>query len=268
MAKKSAKSKGYRKSAPKKNYLSKKELTITAIVAAVVIVALVLFIGFYDDGSLKVSGGKVKSSGENSLIVNAGTGYKPRYFQLGNLAEIDGYTLTVSPLDSNGNVNEFIYTPDSESPIDSISVRTYALDAATYASASAENYTTDPSMNCDGLHTTEDDGHAVSYLTFSVTPSTNETAPTELLESIEELRDEIEADGVIDEEEQATLELLAEAAKPMLAQALHGYIDAGENRLIYVLIRNDVETEQEYAEDAVLVDALNQILAALSYETK
>ena len=45
MAKKSAKSKGYRKAAAKKAYLSKKEITITAIVAVIVIIGFALFIG-------------------------------------------------------------------------------------------------------------------------------------------------------------------------------------------------------------------------------
>lgn len=270
MAKKSAKSKGYRKTAAKKVYLSKKEITITAVIAAAVILALALFIGLYDDGSLKVRKGTLQVSGENNLIVNAGTGYEPRYFKLGQLTDIDGYTLTTSPLDAAGNVNEFVYTPDGESPIDSISVRTYALDADAYASAAANNYTADPTMNCDGLHTAEDDGHAVSYLTFRVTPSDDaEIAPDDMLAAATaELRAEAEADGEIDADEQAALDLAAKAAEPMLVQALHGYVNAGENRLIYILARNDVESVEEYAEDAALVEVLNQVLAALSYETK
>jgi hypothetical protein len=40
MSKKSAKSKGYRKSAEKKAYLSKKEIIITAVVAVIVIAGL------------------------------------------------------------------------------------------------------------------------------------------------------------------------------------------------------------------------------------
>jgi hypothetical protein len=61
------------------------------------------------------------------------------------------------------------------------------------------------------------------------------------------------------------LELQNETA---LVQALHGYVDAGENRMIYILIRNDAESVEEYTDDSVLVEALNQTLAALSYETK
>lgn len=267
MSKKSMKSKGYRKSAPKKTYLTKKELTITIIVAAVVILALALFIGLYDDGSLKLADGTVQVSGENSLIVNAGSGYKPRYFKLGQLSEIDGYTLSTSALDSNGIVNEFVYTPDGESPIDSISVRTYSLDADTYAAAAEDTYTSDATMNCDGLHTTEDDGHAVSYLTFRVTPSEeDETSPDDILAAAAE--DLTEDDGELDAEEQALLDALTESSEPTLVQALHGYVNVGEDRLIYILVRNDVETVEEYVDDAVLVDALNQTLAALSYETK
>ena len=262
MAKKSARSKGYRKSAPKKTYLTKKEITVTAIVAGVVILALALFIGLYDDGSLKIRNGEVRVEGENNLIVNAGTGYEPRYFKLGQLTEIDGYAMSVSPLDSDGIVNEFVYTPEGESAIDSISVRTYSLDAATYASAAEESYVSDATMNCDGLHTLEDDGHAVSYLTFRVTPSEADPSTDETYLAY---KAEAEADGEIDAAEQASLDAMLETT---LVQALHGYVDAGEDRLIYILVRNDVETVDEYADDSVLVDALNQTLSALSYETK
>ena len=266
MAKKSAKSKGYRKTVAKKAYLSKKEITVTAIIIGVVFLALALFIGLYDDGSLKVKDGAVNVEGENNLIVNAGTGYEPRYFKLGQLSEIDGYALSATPMDDI--VDTYTYTPDGESPIDSITVRTYSLDADTYASASEENYTTDPSMSSDGLHTTEDDGHAVSYLTFRVTPSNNTDPDALVSEAVDELLEEAKAAGA-DEETLQVLQEQAEAeSEPTLVQALHGYVNVGENRMIYILVRNDVETVEEYVDDALLVEALNQTLAALSYETK
>lgn len=262
MAKKSAKSKGYRKTVAQKNYLSKKEITVTAIIIAVVFLALALFIGLYDDGALKVKNGAVRVEGQNNLIVNAGTGYEPRYYKLGQLTDIDGYTMAASPMDAI--VNAYTYTPEAESLIDNITVRTYALDADTYASASEENYTVDPSMECDGLHTTEDDGHAVSYLTFRVTPSENIDPDSLVSEAVDELLEEAKAAGADDE----TLQQLEEENQPVLVQALHGYVNVGENRMIYILIRNDVESIEEYADDSVLVEALNQTLAALSYETK
>ena len=58
MAKKSAKSKGFRKSVEKKPYLSKKDIIILCVVlVAVAIGAILLFT--YDDGALKVKDGKI-----------------------------------------------------------------------------------------------------------------------------------------------------------------------------------------------------------------
>lgn len=260
MAKKSAKSKGYRKSAPKKTYLTKKEITITAVVAAIVIIGLALFIGLYDDGALKVVDGAVQVSGTNNLIVNSGTGYKPRYHKIGQLTEIEGYTLSSAPMGADANILEYVYTPEGESPIDSIIINTYALDASVHAAAAEETYTTDPKMHSDGLHATEDNGHAVSYLTFSHHPSSNETDPDSVLASA--------ADDLANADEQALQELMAAAEEPVLVQALHGYVNAGENRLVYILVRNDAETVDEYVDDAILVEAMNDVLSALSYETK
>ena len=230
MAKKSAKSKGYRKTAAKKAYLTKKEITITAVVAGVVIIALALFIALYDDGALNVSDGTVQTAGENSLIVNAGTGYNPRYYKLGQLAEIEGYTLVSVETGVDENVLGYIYTPDGDSPIDSISVAAYLQDAAVYAEGSAQSYESDSSMETSGVQTAKDDGHTVRYLTFRQKP--------------------------------------IEGSESALVQALHGYVDVGENRMIYILVRNDAATADEYVDDAVLTDAMNQVLAALSYEAE
>lgn len=262
MAKKSAKSKGYRKSAPKKQYISKKELTITIAVIAAVALAFALFILLYDDGALQLADGKVQVEGENSLIVNTGTGYEPRYFKIGQLTEIEGYTLASAPMGADENVPEYTYTPDADSPIDSITVNSYSLDAETYASSAAYSYSSDPDMESSGVQTLEDDGHTVRYLTFRHTP-VEETNPDNIVnEAIDELLEDAS------DEEAATLEEMAEETEPVLVQALHCYVDAGEDRLVYMLIRNDVESVDEYVDDSILVDAMNQVLAALSYETK
>lgn len=264
MAKKSAKSKGYRKTAVKKPYLTKKEITIAAVIAAVLVIGFILLnVLSGSNDSLKVKNGVVQVEGVNNLIVNTGTGYNPSYEKLGQLAEIDGYTMSSEPVSSDANVQKYIYTPNAASDIDSITVRTYSLDAATHAGSAAETYTTSAQFRSEGLKSTEDDGHAVNYLTFRVNP-TNETQPDDVLSAALEdiLGDDQEN---LTPEEQALLDM---EQKPVLVQALHGYVDAGENRLIHVLIRNDVESIDQYIDDSILVEAFQQVLAAMSYETK
>lgn len=274
MPKKSAKSKGYRKVAAKKPYLTKKEITITAVIAAVIVIGLILLnVLPSGDDSLTVKDGAVQTEGVNSLIVNTGTGYNPSYEKLGQLAEIDGYALTSAPVSTDENVRKYTYTPTAESDIDSIAVRTYSLDAETYANTAAETYTGASQFRSEGLQSTEDDGHAVNYLTFRVNPD-NETQPDDVISAALEdiLTSAQESAGEeITPEEQELLDLLTasqEEQETVLVQALHGYVNAGENRLIHILVRNDVEAVEEYVDDAILVDAFNQVLAALSYETK
>lgn len=251
MAKKtSAKSKGYRKTVEKKPYITKKEIIITVSIVAALILAFVLFNIFYDDGSLKVKNGVAQTS-ENSLLLNTGSGRQPVYYKLGQLAEIDGYTLNSHSQNADENVKEYIYYPEGESDIDLISVNTYAYDASVFSSAAEMTYANDPSMASTSLKTIEDDGHSVSYLTFSVLEqeaAAEETTEETAAETTEEATEETEA--------------------PVYVQALHAYVSVNTDQCIYILIRNDVETPDQYVEDAVLEDALNQVLAALSYETK
>ena len=88
MSKKSIRSKGYRKSA-KKPYLSKRDILIVVGVIAVIVIGIVLFNLLYDDGSLDVVDGVAQVQGENSLLINAGSANNPRYYKLGQLADIE-----------------------------------------------------------------------------------------------------------------------------------------------------------------------------------
>ena len=115
----------------------KKEIIITACIAAALIIAFILFNSFYDNGSLKVKNGVVQAS-ENSLILNTGSAKHPVFYKIGQLTEIEGYTLESNERSSNGNVKEYVYYPEGESDIDLISVNTYAYDATTYSSAAEQ----------------------------------------------------------------------------------------------------------------------------------
>ena len=109
MAKKtSAKSKGYRKTVEKKPYLTKKEITITVCVIAALILAFVLFNILYDDGSLKIRNGKLQVS-ENSLILNTGSSKHPAYYKIGQIADIEGYTMDSHPQGTDEHDLEYVF---------------------------------------------------------------------------------------------------------------------------------------------------------------
>lgn len=248
MAKKnSAKSKGYRKPVQKKPYLTKKDIAITAAVVAAIILVVVLFNVFYDDGSLKVKDGVVQTS-ENSLVLNTGSANHPVYYKIGQLTDIDGYTLSSNYKSTDTNVLEYVYYPEGESDIDLISVNAYAYDASVFSAAAEQTYANDSTMASSELQTIEDDGRTVSYLTFSVLEQEEAT----------------EAETT----EEATEEAVVEETEPTYVQALHAYVSVDTDRCIYILVRNDVESPDQYIDDSVLVEALNQVLASLSYETK
>ena len=50
-------------------------------------------------------------------------------------------------------------------------------------------------------------------------------------------------------------------------QSLSAYVSVGD-RCINIIVRNEAETEEGFVDDSELTDALDQVLAALSYETK
>lgn len=244
MAKKSsAKSKGYRKTVQKKPYLTKKEIIITACIAAALILALVLFNAFYDDGSLKVRKGQVQVS-ENSLVLNAGSSKYPAYYKVGQLADIDGYSLTSRTNSTDANVREYIYYPEGESAIDLISINTYSYDASVFTSVANQTYAGDSTKSVSELKTIDDDGHAVSYLTVSVLEAEEATQTSE----------EISEESI--------------AAVTEYGQSLHAYVNVNTDQTIYILVRNEAESPEEYVEISVLEDALHQVLSVLSYETK
>ena len=111
MAKKSAKSKGYRRQAVKKPYLSKRDVAILCVVVALLAVAA-FFLFRYDDGALKVKDGAVVTGGDNWLIANGSNARGgARYYKLGEIGEIDGYSRQKGALTSDANIPEYTFTP-------------------------------------------------------------------------------------------------------------------------------------------------------------
>lgn len=233
MSKKSAKSKGFRKTVSKKPYLTKKEIIIFAVIVGAVVLGLILFGLLHDDGSLKVRKGVVQTDTVNPLICNAGTNADPRYFEIGSVLEMDGYALTSELVTSDENVVRYVYTPDEAGALDSVVVTAYAAPASTYASAMSETYATATGVECGELQSTQLGSHEVSYFSYRMVP----------VETTDE-------DGeVIDYE-------------PTYFQALHAYVDLGE-RCVSLQVRNYAESEADYVEDALLVDVMNEMLPAI-----
>lgn len=118
MAKKSAKSKGYRRQAAKKPYLSRRDIAIVCVIVAALAVAA-FFLFRYDDGALKVKDGAVVAEGDNWLIANGSNARGgARYYRLGEIGEIDGYSRQKGALDTDANIPEYTFTPAGEDDSD------------------------------------------------------------------------------------------------------------------------------------------------------
>lgn len=246
MAKKSVKSKGYRKTVAKRPYISKKELIILCVVVAALIVALILFNVFYNDGSLKVINGVAQTLGSNSLIVK-GNG-TDKYYKVGQLADIDGYTLTSAPIGSDENVLRYTYTPDDPSVADTAIFSCYIATADTLIEALAASYDLYDGVNRSDVLTTTVNDHKVYYIVWSTDPEAVVSAETT-------------------DTEESSDEETSEAQPLEYMQVINAYVDVG-SRTISLQLRNDAASAAEYVEESALVEMMNEILAAVSYETK
>lgn len=255
MAKKSARSKGYRKNVTKKPYLSKKEIILLIAIVAVIIAGIVLFNAFYDDGSLDVVDGVAQTQGENSLIINAGTGNAPRYFKVGQLANVDGYALEAEMTGTDENVNHYIYRPEAESPIDQITVEATAYKAEQLASPTLAAYSSTTDGVCSEMGEAEVSGHEVQYFTYRREQAEDETAEPSSEAAETPSEDAADPEDAADED----------AFTP--AQTLSAFVSVGDHSVI-LQVRIAAESEADYVDDSILVDAMNQVLAALSFENK
>lgn len=117
MAKKSAMSKGYRKTTKKKPFLSKKEIIELLIILAVILLGVVLFNIFYDDGFLR--SGDIQSG---DVVTYASSDLRDRYKKIAEIGELDGFTLQERTADDTP-ISAYIFNPDTETDnIDAISV--------------------------------------------------------------------------------------------------------------------------------------------------
>ena len=165
MSKKSIRSKGYRKSA-KKPYLSKRDILIVVGVIAVIVIGIVLFNLLYDDGSLDVVDGVAQVQGENSLLINTSSANNPRYYKLGQLADIEGYALESAPAGVDENVREFTYVPEGDSPYDEITVNANANAADILCAATLAAYSSAENTVCSEQMSMDLDGREVLYFTY------------------------------------------------------------------------------------------------------
>lgn len=125
MAKKSAASKGYRKQKKETPFITKKDLIILAVIAGIILLGVLAFNIFYDDGFVAP---KEIQSGD--IISRANTSVDDRYMKVGTINELEGYNMeaATSPEMPTGG---YTFTPVEESSLKSLRVSGAIWDART-----------------------------------------------------------------------------------------------------------------------------------------
>ena len=246
MAKKSAKSKGYRKQTKtNKPYLSKKEIIVLcAVLVAVVIGAILLF--SYDDGALKVRDGKVVTDGDNWLIVNGSSvRNRPRYFKVGEVGDIEGYTRELGAT-TDANVPQYVYRPEDENSrivdIDILSSHNAAGEAATNT---ANNLPMLGYTDISEVHATTVNGADAYYLTYTLSPE-----DAEAMNAVAETGD-AEADETDKE-------------APKAQKLLMGFMPVDGENCFIVRVASQADTLEDCPDDETLLQLMNQAAATVT----
>ena len=128
MAKKSAASKGFRRSAKKKPFLTTQEIIILVVIVAAILAAVVLFNLFYGNSYLKASDVK-----ENDVVSMVSSDLKTRYVKVADANELEGFT-RANPYREVNVASNFEFTPDEPTEnIDTITLGGSFLEAAQLA---------------------------------------------------------------------------------------------------------------------------------------
>lgn len=250
MAKKSAKSKGYRRQTAKKPYLSKRDIAILCGIVAVLAVAA-FFLFRYDDGALKVKDGAVVTEGDNWLIAN-GSNMRggARYYKLGEIGEIDGYSRQKGALTSDGNIPEYTFTPAGE---DAGDVRLTVTCGHGSAEAMAK-YAHSLMENTEGITASEVQngqlgGRDARWYGYDTDLTAAESTPEDAHEDVAEAAGDADA---------------AEANR--YSRAVAGYIDAGHECCVIFRAVSRGDTEADCLDQDALQAMVEKAVGAVTVE--
>ena len=269
MAKKSAKSKGYRKTIEKKPYLTKRDIIILCVILAIVTVGAILLFT-YDDGALKVKDGKIVDAGENWLIVN-GNARGRRYFKLGEIGEIEGYAMEAQPFVTDENLTQFVFTPEAEDAVpDSITISASAYDPARLVEGNSRMVSQVKDTSVSDIATDTLGDREYQWYTY-----THEYyAEEESADGAEAPAEEAPAEEAVPAEESPVEEAAEpEANAPSDApnhfeQAMNAYIPAPRNGSFVVSITTHADSADGYLSQDQLKAVLAQAVEAIIPEAE
>ena len=266
MAKKSAKSKGFRKQSGKKPYLSKRDIVLLCVLAAAVVVGAI-FLFRYDDGALKVQDGKVVTEGDNWLIVNgSNTRGGARYYKLGEVGELAGFTREAKPTLTDVRLSEFVYTAEDEAAaVDSVTISTSHAAAKALSEYAVGNIAAIEGNEVSEVRTETIGDWTVHCFNYSTSPAEAEKPAEEPADGAKELpADEAKEEPASEPAEEPT-EADGEAA-PNYSRSLVAYVDASHDSCVLLRLQGGGETADACPTDEQLGAALEQALGAVKLE--
>ena len=283
MAKKSAKSKGFRKNAGKKPYLTKKDIiTLCVLLVIVAIGAILLF--SYDDGALKTKDNRIVDPGENWLIVN-GSSNGRRYFKVGEVGDVEGCTRDAQSILTDPNLPQYMYTPEGDdADFDSISVFASPYDPQPLAeSASARIRPIDGfDVSEVGTATAGDVeytwySYTRAYVSAEATDEVAEEAAEEATETVEEAAEETaevveesteEATEAVEEAAEEATEAVEEAAEEAAEAVEEGAEEAAEEEAEPNTFEQCINAYVPSSRGCVVISALRTVDSPDDYVTE
>lgn len=258
--------------------MPKEKFIKICIIVGVVILAVVLFFVLRRayDGHLPVEDGVVVTQGDNWLVVNTESP-NARYFRLGELGEVDGYTLESSAYSSDANLLSYTYTPtDEASSLDNISVASLAASYTQYAQSFHNNlllYYGD--LTVSDLEDLEANGVAAQGFSYEYIPAVEETA-TEETAAEETAAEETATEETAAEETAAGETAVAgeetaagetAAGETALCQRVYALcLKAGHDSCIIVEASSQADTEEGLASAEALKEEALKVAGAMTID--
>ena len=263
--------------------MPKEKFIKICVIVGVVILAVVLFFVLRRayDGHLPVEDGVVVTQGDNWLVVNTESP-NARYFRLGELGEVDGYTLESSAYSSDANLLSYTYTPtDEASSLDNISVASLAASYTQYAQSFHNNlllYYGD--LTVSDLEDLEANGVAAQGFSYEYIPvveeaaaedeaaaeetAVEETAAEETAATVEETA---AAEETAAEEETVAAEEETAAEETVLCQRVYALcLKAGHDSCIIVEASSQADTEEGLASAEALKEEALKVAGAMTID--
>lgn len=281
MAKKSAMSKGYRKSQQKKPFLTKKEI-IALIIIVVVVIAAFLVINNLPDGFIGDSAVQ-----EGDILAYGTTKTRDRYVKLGTINELEGFTRTDTKAETTAMVSYTYKADDETSPINYVSVSGSPLQAESLTQSSMLQL---PSYGytVGEMHETEVQGYKayVYSSTIAYYQEPEQTADATAEATAEPAADEPAADEAVTEpatdeaateptaepaaeepaadEPAATEELAADPENNTFVQDITMYVDCENDHTLALHVALKGADESVYVAEDALTDYLKPFTEAFT----